>query len=252
MPEKELFPNPTVKQVIFQIRYPNLFYIESKIGEFQLEIIEKFPESAMAVRKSILIADVGNDAKIDEMYAKEGIEGARKIWKFSSPEKYEMGIQSDSLDISSQSHKTYDNEGSETRFRDIIKFVIEKFFLVMKIPIIARVGLRYIDECPLPVKDNKTYESFYNTAFNIKKFALEESSELLFQTVVKRDPFSLRYIETLKKNGDGYSVILDFDAFASITKPSDCMDVTDKLHEIIISEFYSTIKEPVKDFMRKK
>ena len=27
----EVFPNPTVKKVIFQIRFPNLFFIESKI-----------------------------------------------------------------------------------------------------------------------------------------------------------------------------------------------------------------------------
>jgi len=41
----EVFPNPTVKQVIFQIRFPNLFYLESKIGEYQLKIMQRFPES---------------------------------------------------------------------------------------------------------------------------------------------------------------------------------------------------------------
>ena len=32
----EIYPNPTVKRVIFQARFPNLFYLESKIGDLQL------------------------------------------------------------------------------------------------------------------------------------------------------------------------------------------------------------------------
>jgi hypothetical protein len=37
---EEVFPNPTVKQVAFEIRFPNLFYLESKIGELQVKIME--------------------------------------------------------------------------------------------------------------------------------------------------------------------------------------------------------------------
>ena len=33
MPIHEVFPSPTVKQVIFQVRFPNLFYLESRMGE---------------------------------------------------------------------------------------------------------------------------------------------------------------------------------------------------------------------------
>jgi hypothetical protein len=43
----EVFPNPTVKTVIFQIRYPNLFYIESRIGDIQVKIMDDFPESSL-------------------------------------------------------------------------------------------------------------------------------------------------------------------------------------------------------------
>lgn len=38
MPINEVFVNPTVKQVIFQVKFPNLFFIESKIGDIQLKI----------------------------------------------------------------------------------------------------------------------------------------------------------------------------------------------------------------------
>ena len=29
--EDEVFPNPTVKEVVFEIRFPSLFYMESRI-----------------------------------------------------------------------------------------------------------------------------------------------------------------------------------------------------------------------------
>ena len=43
----EVFPNPTVKQVAFEIRFPNLFYIEDKISDLQFKVMNKFPESEL-------------------------------------------------------------------------------------------------------------------------------------------------------------------------------------------------------------
>lgn len=252
MPENELFLNPTVKQVIFQIRYPNLFYLESRIGEFQIEILEHFPNSSLSIRKPIFFADLGSEAKIENLPENmRDTEGARKIWNFSSPKNYDLHVMNDSLDIASNYHKTYDNKDVETRFRDIIEFVVNKFLLIMKVPIITRIGLRYIDECPLPKKNNETYSNFYNSAFNMEKYTLDEALEMEFKTVVSRDKFSLRYVEMLIKEGENYKVILDFDAFSQSIRANEYLDVTDKLHEIVASEYLRTIKEPVKESMRK-
>ena len=42
----EVFLHPTVKEVAFEIKFPHLFSIENKIGEFQDKIILQFPESS--------------------------------------------------------------------------------------------------------------------------------------------------------------------------------------------------------------
>ena len=63
----EMFPNPTVKQVIFQITFPNLFYIENKIGAFQLKIMKEFPQSTLLFRRQVLFADVGSESKLAEI-----------------------------------------------------------------------------------------------------------------------------------------------------------------------------------------
>ena len=247
----EVFPNPTVKQVIFQIVFPNLFYIEKMIGDFQLKIMKEFPESTLLHRRQFAWADVGPEVKLTEVESKlEKEPTGQKIWQFKSPKDFLLNVQNNSLDITSSYHKTYNLEGGE-KFRDIIKLVLDKFFEVISLPIINRIGLRYIDECPIPSKDNATFISYYGSGFPIKRLNLADATEMDFKTIVKRKGYYLRYVESLQMVKDEYKLILDFDGFAMNVNPKDCLKVTDKLHQLISKEYEKTIKAPVKEYMRK-
>jgi uncharacterized protein (TIGR04255 family) len=247
---KEVFLNPTVKQVAFDIRFPNLFYLESKIGDFQVQIMEEFPESALLFRRQIVFADMGPAVKIEEVEEKVDKEWATKVWNFKSPRNFELDVSTSTLVISSLHHKTY-NLGVGDKFRDIIRFVVDKFLEVTSIPTINRIGLRYIDECPIPSKDNKTFRAYYNSVFPVDRFNMTDANEMNFKTMVKRGDYFLRYIESLQKVKDDYKLILDLDGFATSINAKDYLAVTDKLHEIISDEYESAIKEPVKEYMRK-
>jgi uncharacterized protein (TIGR04255 family) len=248
MPIQEIFPKPTVKQVIFQIRFPNLFYLESRIGEFQLKIMKEFPESALLFRRQVVFADIGPESKLENL--PQDSEG-KKIWQFRSPKKFELSVLNNSLDISSPYHKTYNMDGSD-KFRDIISYVLNAFFEIMQVPIITRIGLRYIDECPIPAKTNEIFNKYYNSVFPLDRFRLDDSDQMVFQATVKRDAYYLRYVEKLSSANNKYNLILDFDGSAININPKDCLDVTDHLHEIILNEFETTIKEPVYEMMRNK
>ena len=248
---EEIFLNPTVKQVIFQIIFPNLFYIENKIGEFQLKIMNEFPESTMLHRRQFAWADVGPEVKLTEIESKlEKEPTGQKIWQFKSPKNFQLNVLGNSLDITSSYHKTY-NLGGGDRFRDIIELVLNKFIEVISLPTINRVGLRYVDECPIPSKENSAFTSYYNSAFPINRFDLADTHEMDFKTVVKKGNYYLRYVESLQKVQDAYKLILDFDGFATNVNPRDCLTVTDDLHQLISDEYERTIKEPVKEYMRK-
>ncbi len=252
MPIDEVFPNPTVKQVIFQIRFPNLFYIESKIGELQVKIMQEFPESSLMLRRQIILADMESEIKIEDIPEAVKSEAVKKIWQFASPRNFKLNVLGDSLDISSEYHKTYDHPSSENKFRDTIEFVLNHFMEVMKVPIINRIGLRYVNECPLPSKDTKTYNDYYKTALNLNKFKIEEADESTLRIVVRHGEHFLNYVEALRKKDDQYIVILDFDAYAQSIKSDQCMAVTDDLHAIIIKTFLASIRQPIFDFMRKQ
>lgn len=247
----EVFQNPTVKQVVFQIRYPNLFFIESRIGELQLKIMKEFPESNLLFRRQVVFVDAGPDAKIDELPSDLKEQG-KKIWQFKSSKGYNLSVTNDSLDITSEYHKTYNNPSSDNKFRDVIKLVLDSFFSVIAIPIINRIGLRYIDECPVPSKDNETFSSFYNTNLPINRFNISDAKEMLFRCVTSRGDYNLGYVELFKMDDKEYKLILDFDGYANDINTSDCLDVLDRLHDLIADEFEKTIKEPVYEYMRRK
>jgi uncharacterized protein (TIGR04255 family) len=248
----EVFPNPTVKQVIFQIQFPNLFYIESKIGEFQTKIISEFPESALKYSKMVSFGEVGPNAKAEDL-TKQILEGenSRKIWEFKSPKKIELNVTSSSIDLNSRFHKTYDNEGSE-KFRDILKFTIDKFLNVVPIPKINRIGLRYIDECPIISKNTTTFNKYYHSVFPTKRFGIEDAKSMVFNTNIRRGDFDIIYTEALAKKDDNYKLIIDIDGSAANTVPEKYLEITDELHRLISTEYEKTIKEPVYEYMRGK
>lgn len=246
----EVFPHPTVKKVIFQIRYPNLFYIENKIGDLQMKIMKEFPESSLLYRQRFLVADIGLDVKIEKETKDKPEESAAKIWRFESPNKYKLNVLTDSLDISSKFHKTYNNAESDVKFRDTIELALNSFFEVAKVPVIKRIGLRYIDECPIPGKNNKQFKEYYKTTFPLGRFKLEDAKDMHFQTVVSRGKNFLRFVEKLITVNDEYKLLLDFDGYCENIDPSDCLSVTDKLHDLIIEEYKRSLKEPVFDYMR--
>ena len=100
-------PNPTVTQVIFQIRFPALFSIENKIGDIQERIFSRFPESKLVFSRQFMFADISPNSSLSQIPKSDGI--GRKFWSFESPNKYQLNILHNSLDITSNYHKTYNN-----------------------------------------------------------------------------------------------------------------------------------------------
>lgn len=248
---KEVFPNATVKQVVFQLRFPNLFYIESKIADLQVDIMEKFPESELRYRKFFSLGESGQDAdslKIEKAIAES--ENSQKIWTFRSKQNYEINVLSGSLDITSKYHKSYDM-GTTEKFRDVISFVLNAFFKNVPVPIIQRVGLRYIDECPVISKDNKTFKMYYNSVLPVGRFSIDKMSEAYARVTCQHEKDNLTYQEVLREQEGKWIIILDYDGFALNIEPKDCLQVTDRLHKMISKEFARSIKEPLKEYMRR-
>jgi uncharacterized protein (TIGR04255 family) len=246
----KIFPNPTVKQVLFQVRFPNLFYLENKIGDLQMRVMDRFPESSLLHRRQIVFADLGPDSEISDIPRDSAEALGAKVWQFKSPQKFVLNITSNSLDITSEYHKSYNLEGGD-KFRDIIQFVVGCFLAVAPIPVFERIGLRYIDECPILEKNNATLCAYYNTTFPVGRFDIADAIEMEFKTVVHRNGSSMRYSESLVKieNTDQYKLIMDFDGARGRIEANKYLEVLDSLHILISDEYEKSIKQPLIDYM---
>lgn len=247
----EVFPNPTVQAVYFEIRYPNLFLIEHKIGDLQVQLLDLLPDSSMSFRRQFLVADVPPDASLADLR----LQGAEptpglKVWQLSSPNRVTVSIQTNLLIIESKFHKTYSQEGHD-KFRDVIERVVSTFLSIVPIPTLTRIGLRYVDECPLGAKTNQALSSFINTTFPIERFPLDAALSMQFSAVVKRDATNVRFTEGLKnKSGEQSALILDFDAYQENVPAANYLAVADQLHAAVSNEFETSIREPLVQYMR--
>ena len=250
----EIFPNPTVKQVIFQITFPNLFYLENKIGDIQQKIMKEFPISRLLLRNRVVVANVPAEQKIEIPSNPQGENIARKIWQFESKDRTILSISSNSLDLSSQFYQTYKlGDDNTKKFKCAIKQAVDAFIDVMKLPIIDRIGLRYIDQCPIIAKNNETLVEWYNSKFPLAIFNIADAEAMTFRTIIKRGRYNLGYIESLEKNDKGEDVLmLDFDGSATnVENVFNYMDITDELHDLISAAYVETIRKPVYDWMKK-
>ena len=250
MPITEVFSNPTVSRVIFQVRFPNLFFLESKVGEYQMLVMKQFPHSQLGYRRNIMIADVGPEVKMDELPRPPDEVQVARIWSFRSNEGVELNLQTSSLDISSAVHKTYNNEQAEERFRDTIRLAVDSFLEIVSIPLFTRIGLRYIDDCPVPAATNEVYREWYSTTFPLDRFAVSDALEMLFRGRMRRGEFFLTYAESFRTDDAKPKLVLDFDGYAENVLAEEYLSVTDRLHEMISREFEQSIRDPVYSHMR--
>lgn len=245
----EIFPNPTVKTVAFEAKYPNLFFLESKIGDLQVKLMNRFPEASLLYRQKFVFADIPPGGQIPESQSADETSG-QKVWQFRSPQSV-INVQSNSIVIQSDFHKTYNNPNSTERFRDSIQFVMDAFLEVTKIPLFSRIGLRYIDECPILEKTNESFSQYYNSVFPLTRFNLADASEMDFKAVVRRDHSHVRYVESLQRvEGGGFKLLMDFDGFQERVSAEQYLTITDQLHSLISVEFEASIKEPLYVHMR--
>ncbi len=163
MANNEVFPTPLVKQVAFEVRFPNLFFIEGRIGEFQVQVMKDFPQSELVLRRNLMIlAGNAENPQVQELAKQQSADAIEKIWQFKAESGTRLEISTRNLVLVSEKHNSY-HEGREKSFRSIIEKTVSEFFNLIQLPAVQRVGLRYVNECPLFDKTTKTFKDCYNS-----------------------------------------------------------------------------------------
>lgn len=252
MAANEVFPTPLVKQVAFEIRFPNLFFLESRIGEFQVQVMKDFPQSDLALRRNVMIiAGNAESPQLQELAKQQSSEAIEKIWQFKAESGMRLEISTRNLVLVSEKHSSY-HEG-EKSFRSIVDKVLSEFFNLTQLPIVLRVGLRYTNECPLFDRTTKTFDECYDSILPVDRFGLENLSQANCVAVAKTDEMQIQRMETLRfSTPSGDILVLDLDASAENIASDKVITTPDKLHDLVAKEFRDAIGRPVIEYMREK
>lgn len=240
----EVFKNPSVIEVVFEVQFPTLFYIAQRIGDFQVDIMDDFPKSSEIIEHSIVI---GRSDKTSP----EELPKPTPIWQFESDNgKTKIIIRPDRLNISSQEYISYNNPEVDNKFRDLIDKIVQSFLKVVPMKKFSRIAIRYIDRCPLEEQTNKYFENYYNPVINIDKYNVENIQESGVLIRTKMDDYFLLFQCGIKQVEDKYYYFLDYDGYARDIDVKKYLAVTDKLQKAIKKEYLNHITEEFKKYMR--
>jgi uncharacterized protein (TIGR04255 family) len=240
----EVFSNPSVIEVDYEVRFTPLFYINQKIGDFQLEILDAFPKSSQQVQSSVTFDENG-------IALKDETNKSVLSWTFKTTDsKTKIIVRQNSLIISSTEFKSYDSYPAN-KFRDIISQTISKFRKHVPIKNFNRIGLRYIDKCPLDELTNEHFCKFYKPIIDINRYHIEDLIDNLSQIRIRKPPHYLLLQTGIKEINGKYQYFMDFDGYAQNIDPNNVMEVSDALRAIVHDEFYLNITEDFKDYMRR-
>jgi len=246
MDKYEVFKKPTVVKVVFEIRFPQLFNIEQKISEFQLKIMDDFPLSDQLFEQPFQISPSGTPAP-----PLTPLGNVTLVWQFQNPtQKTKIIVKSNRLNIISTEYKSY-NHPDHPKFRELIKNIVLKFLALVSIKKFERIGLRYIDICPLEQKTNEYFEKYYHPNFDINQFKVEDIIENLSLVRIKREPHNLLFKSGIRTDDKGnYIYFMDFDGYSFNTLNEKFLEVTDNLQQIIYKVYFDNITEEFKNYMR--
>lgn len=243
MPIDQIFIRPLVKEVAFEVRFPNLFFIENKIGDIQVRIMREFPESSLLLQKHFVVGPLGEGKEAPQP------DLTQTIWQFKKPNGPVLKISRESLSLVSQSHSTY-NQAGDNRFRDIIQLVCDNFFGIITIPLVNRIGLRYINHCPLSEKSSERVKRFYNSAIPFDRFKLEDAFDTELTAVFRRPACNMRYQEKIHGDEKNLNLMLDLDAWTENVESNRILETTDILHEAISTEFETFATDELLNYMK--
>jgi uncharacterized protein (TIGR04255 family) len=252
MADNEVFPTPLVKQVVFEVRFPNLFFIEGRIGELQVQVMKDFPQSELVHRRNFMIvAGNAEDSQVQELAKQQSSSSTEKIWQFKAESGIRLEVSTRNLVLVSEKHISFHGD-KEKSFRSIVEKTVSEFLKLIQLPAVQRVGLRYVNECPLLDKTTKTFKDCYNSILPVDRFRLENLSRAEGIVVAKDGDMQIQHVEALRfatPNGD--VLVLDLDASTENIVSNKVIATTDRLHEMIAVEFRNVIKEPIVEYMRK-
>lgn len=222
-------------EVAFEARFPILFFIPKRLGEFQELIIEEFDKSS-----EIKFQNISIQPNQEPEFAMD------QAWEFAHKDGDPViRLFKDKIVIFSKLYTSYEGSSGKS-YKNCINYSLEKFNQIFKINKFTRIGLRYINTFDVEEESTDWLKSYFHPLYNLEKYPIQDTLEFKFALRIKREKANL-VIQSGYIRKDGLKYILDFDAYKEECRTIDFPNALDDLHASIKSEFDSLITEEMKE-----
>ena len=229
----EVFPNPSVREVAFEIRFAPRLRIRPEIWRIQEKLAETYPQ-------------IGED-NVPQA-------GGRTIdtYTFANPSLQRL------VKVSQENFIVVFNR--YTTFEDFKAEVIAQtldFSKEFDVGTYTRVGLRYVNHIELPTEDGiRLLQRYVNVPIDFERFDPDTVEQLLseFRLKVGRHRLTIRGALIQVPTGSQQLLyILDLDCYGlGRYESSELSDLLDEFHDQIQNQFLEHIKNEYKTIMRRR
>jgi len=223
---KEVFPANPIREVDFEIRFTPRLRIDAEMWRFQEDLVNDYP-------------DVGREAAILPTGA------TLNVTVFQNPRAARViKVSSHNMALAFSSYANFEE------FKDEVQRRTSSFCGIFDVATLTRVGLRYVNEIPLPNQNPESITKYVRPLVEFDRIPLNSVQQFAMQVAASHDDHMI-LVRTAMLAGPLRTYVLDIDAYTEVVKPTtEISSLMERFHDSAQRVFLDHVTEEYREVMR--
>lgn len=225
---EEVFPANPIREVDFEIRFTPRLRVQAEMWRFQEKVMTEYPEAGL--ESAILPNAATLSVTVFQNQAK-----ARLI-----------KVSPQNMALAFSAYANFEE------FKDEVLKRSGEFCEIFGVTSLTRVGLRYVNEIPLPTQEAESMSKYVRPLVAFDRIPLKTVQQFALQ-ISATTTEHLVLVRTAMIAGPIRTYILDIDAYTEVVKPaSEINALLDQFHDTAQRVFLDHVTDEYKKIMRAK
>ena len=222
----EVFKANPIREVDFEIRFAPRLRVAPEMWRFQEVLETEYPEVALET------ALLPNGATVSVTVFQDQLK-ARVI-----------KVSPQNMALAFSAYSNFEDFKEEVLKRS------ERFCEIFNVSSLIRVGLRYVNEIPLPTQEPESLTTYVKPLVEFDRIPLDSVQQFALQMAAKLDDHMI-LVRTALLAGPIRTYVLDIDAYAETVKAtSEIRALLDRFHDSVQRVFLDHVTDEFKQVMR--
>jgi len=223
---EEVFPANPIREVDFEIRFTPRLRVQAEMWRFQEDLLEDYPE--VGLESAILPNGTTLNNTVFQNQRKARV----------------IKVSAQNMALAFSSYRDFEE------FKDEIQRRAGSFCKIFDIGSLTRIGLRYVNEIPLPTQQADSITRYVRPLMEFDRIPLGSVQQFAMQVTAGLNDHMV-LIRTAMLAGPLRTYILDIDAYTEAVRPaSEIASLIDRFHDSAQRVFLDHVTEEYREVMR--